>query len=457
MFKCEICGNTFKIKDTLLHHFQKYHSISIEEYYLKYILKQNEPPKCSIESCSHNAHFVSFFTGFDDRCNDIDCSLSRPKVLPYKCKICGKEFKGKGSLLNHLISEHNIHSKEEYYLKHISKVENENICSIEGCCNETKFISEHKGFTDKCSDIDCILGKRPQILEYKCQICGEEFNSFMSFSKHLIKHKNVTQEDYYLKYIQVDTEIPKCPICGKNRVFNKLSVGYNPSCGNKSCYTTIKNNTAKRTNNIKYGCDYPMQTKEFQDCVKKSNMAKYGVTCTLQVEEVKVKIKGTNKLLYGNENPFHSEIIKQRIIDTNIKKYGCENVFQNEEIINKMKDKTRQTLEEKGVWIPLDQKSDWELYKRQVWKCTRHCDELVEGIEKRKRNEFSLDHKYSVKQGFLDGILPCIIGSIHNLEILPEKENIIKRTNCSITLEELTKLYYSSCIEPTTQKFVVSV
>jgi uncharacterized protein YjcR len=50
---------------------------------------------------------------------------------------------------------------------------------------------------------------------------------------------------------------------------------------------------------------------------------------------------------------------------------------------------------------------------------------------------YHLDHKFSIIEGFKNKVKPEIIGNIKNLEFIPWKENLKKRANCSITLEEL--------------------
>jgi len=78
-----------------------------------------------------------------------------------------------------------------------------------------------------------------------------------------------------------------------------------------------------------------------------------------------------------------------------------------------------------------------------VWKYTfRNNLTSLENIERRGRADlridcYHLDHKYSIFQGFLDGVPADVIGSKFNLEMLPWRENLIKRTKCSISLEEL--------------------
>lgn len=57
---------------------------------------------------------------------------------------------------------------------------------------------------------------------------------------------------------------------------------------------------------------------------------------------------------------------------------------------------------------------------------------------------YNLDHKYSIKEGFLNGVDPEIIGNIANLEFIPWEENLSKNKDCSITLIELTELIKSN-------------
>ena len=52
---------------------------------------------------------------------------------------------------------------------------------------------------------------------------------------------------------------------------------------------------------------------------------------------------------------------------------------------------------------------------------------------------YHLDHKFSILEGFKKNINPLVIGNVKNLEFIPWIDNIKKRTNCTITLEELIK------------------
>lgn len=57
---------------------------------------------------------------------------------------------------------------------------------------------------------------------------------------------------------------------------------------------------------------------------------------------------------------------------------------------------------------------------------------------------YHLDHRYSVKQAFLDNIPAHIIGSQHNLEILLRTDNCSKNQKCSISKEELFEIFFQS-------------
>jgi|688.fasta_scaffold08325_17 hypothetical protein len=107
-------------------------------------------------------------------------------------------------------------------------------------------------------------------------------------------------------------------------------------------------------------------------------------------------------------------------------------------------EKYRKRMEELGTWIEQSIIDDFKKYRLLVIKYTNKSllfyGQLVENLELRSR-EFHLDHKYSIKMGFLNDIEPEIIGSVVNIEILPAKINSSKRMKCSITKNQLFKDY----------------
>ena len=112
----------------------------------------------------------------------------------------------------------------------------------------------------------------------------------------------------------------------------------------------------------------------------------------------------------------------------------------------KNKKMLRKIHEENGTWLPLSAKTEWEQYRQLCWYYTRENDlSQLENWEKREHTTntdgYTLDHKYSVFEGFKNGILPQIIGCIVNLEMITTSENSSKHTSCSITKEELYDRY----------------
>lgn len=129
------------------------------------------------------------------------------------------------------------------------------------------------------------------------------------------------------------------------------------------------------------------------------------------------------------------EIMIENIKKTKLERYGDENY-------NNIK-KGRNTNIERGNWLPDDKLDDFKLYSRKVWYWTR-CNNLneLENIDKRGRADkqliyYHLDHKYSIFQGFKDNIPSYIIGGMNNLEMITGPSNCSKRSNCSITKQDL--------------------
>jgi hypothetical protein len=85
-----------------------------------------------------------------------------------------------------------------------------------------------------------------------------------------------------------------------------------------------------------------------------------------------------------------------------------------------------------------------ERYYKQVWLITeRNYQEYKDEIDPQnlRSPKYHLDHKFSVIRGYYEQVPPEIIGSKHNLEILPSSENSRKSGKCSINIEQLTECY----------------
>lgn len=108
-------------------------------------------------------------------------------------------------------------------------------------------------------------------------------------------------------------------------------------------------------------------------------------------------------------------------------------------------ERTVQTKRDKGILIPLENKSDWEVYRNAVNKLTNksfndYYWEINPNNIKRGK-EYHLDHIYSVYDGFINGISIEIISSWINLRLIDCKKNIGKGKNSDISLGELVESY----------------
>lgn len=171
---------------------------------------------------------------------------------------------------------------------------------------------------------------------------------------------------------------------------------------------------------------------------------------------------------YGGKTSFHSEIVQGKVKETFLANYGVSNPMFSEEFIEGkfkkslettrkltyiknwgtthpmktdiVKRKIRTTNEESGYWITESKVKDFNTYSRLVKRYTNKNDlSILENIELRgkSKEDYHLDHKYSIFQGYKDNLPAVIIGSIHNLEMLPSGQNLSKNRKCSITKEEL--------------------
>jgi len=101
--------------------------------------------------------------------------------------------------------------------------------------------------------------------------------------------------------------------------------------------------------------------------------------------------------------------------------------------------------------ISVDSKSEWELYKSLVLRYTninyKKYINIINPLNLKRghsKSSYNLDHKFSISEGFKNGILPIIIGSHHNLEMLNSIDNYSKSKKCSITSEHLFNEYFKS-------------
>ncbi len=115
--------------------------------------------------------------------------------------------------------------------------------------------------------------------------------------------------------------------------------------------------------------------------------------------------------------------------------------------LEKRKKTLRINNEKNGIWTPLEDLNNFELYRRNVHSLSnlnyrKHKDVINPLNLPRGRNKYHLDHKFSVFEGFKNNIPPYIIANLYNLQMLSENENCVKHVSCSITKKELMNKFF---------------
>lgn len=274
---------------------------------------------------------------------------------------------------------------------------------------------------------------------FKCSICGKEYEvNHGSFSKHLKTH-NLTQKEYYDKYLKKDEE-DICKNCGKPTKFLSLLLGYRDCCS-RAC-----------TNTLKYGVDNPWKSKEIRDKGAKTRLEKYGdatftnrekakETCrknfgvdySFQSEEVKDKIKKSNLDRHGVENIFQLDSVKEKVEKTNLEKYGAKRPWMSENIQEKSRQVRKKNIidyrTENDCTLINDLDFDYPskilddvnilTYGRQYF--IKNSDiKLAKELDKKYREEANIyNSKYEVE-------IHEWLSSIYSGEILVNKYGIIK-------------------------------
>jgi hypothetical protein len=290
------------------------------------------------------------------------------------------------------------------------------------------------------------------------------------------------------KFIKDSIKYSYCPSCRRTRKkcanvnCNKEHFRQGISCSN-ICALELKKNTNLKNNGAEHnfskhsksrkdwehemllteGISNVFQRKEVKDKIIKTCYEKYQVNNVAQADPVKNKIRKTLLLRYGVDHIWKCKdaINKCKIkrIETLLLRYGVDHIWKLTSVIESNKIKNRRTREKNGIWKSLDELTEAEIYYYHVWKFThinikkygkqyfnKTPQDIIDDNKKIKEIKYkiTIDHKYSIIQGFKNKIPAYLIGSILNLELLTMSENSKKATKCSITKEELYSSYYKT-------------
>lgn len=187
-----------------------------------------------------------------------------------------------------------------------------------------------------------------------------------------------------------------------------------------------------------------------------------------QSELIKSKVNDEYRFRAGSANrgkKFSKERIEKMHGHRTPESYGVFGIGHTEEtkkVIGKyskekwtddFKKKFRETMENNGNWIPIEEKSDLEVYYKECEWLYRMFDIVENGLNlveqfgvfhnTKNKNGVVRDHKYGRKSGFENKIFPELLRHPANCEIIRHSENISKgqrgvgRKDTSITMDQL--------------------
>lgn len=272
-----------------------------------------------------------------------------------------------------------------------------------------------------------------------------------------------------LTYIQVIDKL-NLNIAPNTLLYHLKKIGYKPKklsliCQNNWCQSKFE------IYDYKYNCELHKKCKKCRDYEKICEICKKphnnqaltcGKKCAYELRKKSwsescgtphnfsknsISRKKWEKILFENSgitNVFQLDSVKKKSKETLIKKYGVShNMFVPELIVQR-----RINGEKNGLFIPLNELSNFQIYKYNVLSFTiynlRIFGETFLGNywkEQKKINTDHIDHIFSIKEGFMKNIPAYIIGSIVNLRLLYCKYNISKGYKSDISIDELLYKY----------------
>lgn len=195
--ECKICNKKFKNKNNLSKHIYQAHNISSEEYYNKFLKKENNEEICEITK--EKLHFKNLTEGYF-KYNGKGTNSKDSEVKKKKAETI---FKNHGVLY-------------PCYVKKIERIE-----------NYKKTREKSRNLKDERLKLINILRKLTidKTNKLQCQICGVSFNNYRSITSHIQKLHLITINDYYDKFFKRENE-GICIISNLKTNFDCLERGY---------------------------------------------------------------------------------------------------------------------------------------------------------------------------------------------------------------------------------------
>lgn len=283
-----------------------------------------------------------------------------------------------------------------------------------------------------------------------CKICNQEFNNKDVFSKHIFCVHKMKSKHYYDCFCKKSTE-GFCVICNGETQYTGFVRGYRNTCSH-ICGGILQRQDLKKDVN---------KHKKFVETVSSNAKQRHANMSaekkSLIGQKISTSLKAFNLLLtdeqrvqrYGWLNKL-SECEKNNFIQSVMTQTGFHQWWKmsSQEEKELVYQKRSSTKSQKNKIFAKNAYNAFLTYQQKVHNLTSKTYKKFKTIinptnlpRKQGTKGYHLDHKYSIFQGFVEGLSAEIISSKGNLQMLSGFENISKGTKCSITKEFLLALY----------------
>lgn len=231
----------------------------------------------------------------------------------------------------------------------------------------------------------------------------------------------------------------RCGNASKDRI-EKILTTKTERYGGNGFATESHRRRACATMKEKYGVSWYTEHPDFWNKAEKTSLDRYGTRHPFQSEQVQTKHRKVMQERYGIDTALDAgSEFRKKMYETVESRYGDPQIMRTSYL--------RSLKESQGLRIPDVERTAYEIYHREVWNITRTNINKVPNLSLRgrldqKTDAYHLDHRFSIYEGFKNTVPPEIIGSEHNLEMIPARRNCGKGKRCSMTLEHLLSLYH---------------
>lgn len=279
-----------------------------------------------------------------------------------------------------------------------------------------------------------------------CLECNKKHKSIRSLSHHIRHHHNMKSKEYYDKHYTIG----RCKVCESTTQFINLSSGYQKTCGHSCGAKRFRENLKQDINKFDSFVKKVSQNQtriwkertieEKEDIAKKISQTLIEYMSSLTKEERKCKQGWLNHLDEHEKIEFIENVMKktgmfkwhETASDNELSKMYIKRTASLIQVCNDRLKESRKNPKDKEMYYEAVRRItaiNYGKFKNEI-----DPDDL-------RGKGYHLDHRYSISKGFLEGIDPEVIGSKENLEIITEKENLVKSAKCSISKEMLIKAF----------------